>query len=57
MKSTTKLRQLLERPGMRIVPGAHDAMSARLVEAEGFDAVTLAALPLRLARLAFQVIR
>lgn len=41
MKSTTKLRQLLTRPGMLIVPGAHDAMTARLVEAEGFDAVYL----------------
>lgn len=41
MKSTTKLRQLLERPGMLVVPGAHDVMSARLVEAEGFEAVYL----------------
>lgn len=41
MKSTTKLRQLLARPGMLIAPGAHDVMSARLVEAEGFEAVYL----------------
>jgi len=41
MKSTTKLRQLLERPGMLVAPGAHDAMSARLVEAEGFEVVYL----------------
>jgi 2-methylisocitrate lyase-like PEP mutase family enzyme len=41
MKSTTKLRQLLERPGLLIAPGAHDVMSARLVEAEGFAAVYL----------------
>ncbi|HXG17597.1 MAG TPA: oxaloacetate decarboxylase [Methylomirabilota bacterium] len=41
MKSTTKLRQLLERPGMLVAPGAHDVMSARLVEAEGFEAVYL----------------
>jgi 2-methylisocitrate lyase-like PEP mutase family enzyme len=41
MKSTTKLRQLLARPGMLTAPGAHDVMTARLVEAEGFDAVYL----------------
>ena len=41
MRSTTKLRQLLARPGMLIAPGAHDVMTARLVEAEGFDAVYL----------------
>lgn len=41
MKSTTKLRQLLERPGMLVAPGAHDVMSARLIEAEGFEAVYL----------------
>jgi len=41
MKSTTKLRQLLARPGMLLAPGAHDVMSARLVEAEGFEAVYL----------------
>ncbi len=41
MKSTTKLRQLLARPAMLIAPGAHDVMSARLVEGEGFDAVYL----------------
>jgi len=41
MKSTTKLRQLLAGPGMLIAPGAHDVMTARLVEAEGFDAVYL----------------
>ena len=41
MNSTTKLRQLLARPGMLIAPGAHDVMTARLVETEGFDAVYL----------------
>jgi 2-methylisocitrate lyase-like PEP mutase family enzyme len=41
MKSTTKLRQLLTRAGMLIAPGAPDVMTARLVEAEGFDAVYL----------------
>jgi 2,3-dimethylmalate lyase len=41
MKGTTKLRQLLREPGMLIAPGAHDVMSARIVEAEGFPAVYL----------------
>ena len=41
MKVTTKLRQLLSQPGMLVAPGAHDAMTARIVEAEGFQAVYL----------------
>ena len=41
MKGTTKLKQLLSEPGMLVAPGAHDVMSARIVEAEGFQAVYL----------------
>jgi 2,3-dimethylmalate lyase len=41
VKGTTKLRQLLREPGMLVAPGAHDVMSARIVEAEGFQAVYL----------------
>ena len=41
MKATTKLRQLLQQPGTLIIPGAHSTMTARIVEAEGFDAVYL----------------
>jgi len=41
VKGTTKLRQLLSEPGMLVAPGAHDVMSARIVEAEGFQAVYL----------------
>src|SRR5437773_8894138 len=41
MKGTTRLRQLLQQPGMLIAPGAHDVMTARIVEAEGFQAVYL----------------
>jgi 2,3-dimethylmalate lyase len=41
MKGTTKLGQLLSQPDMLVAPGAHDVMSARLVEAEGFQAVYL----------------
>jgi 2-methylisocitrate lyase-like PEP mutase family enzyme len=32
-----RLRALLARPGILIMPGCHDAMSARLVEAAGFE--------------------
>jgi 2,3-dimethylmalate lyase len=41
MKETTRLRQLLQQPGMLVAPGAHDVMTARIVEAEGFQAVYL----------------
>ncbi|MEN6412303.1 MAG: isocitrate lyase/PEP mutase family protein [Veillonellales bacterium] len=42
MKSTTQLRHLLEKSNkgeILVAPGAHDALSARLVEAAGFNAV------------------
>jgi 2-methylisocitrate lyase-like PEP mutase family enzyme len=41
VKGTTRLRQLLRQPGMLVAPGAHDVMSARIVQAEGFEAVYL----------------
>lgn len=41
MKGPTRLRQLLQQPGMLVAPGAHDVMTARIVEAEGFQAVYL----------------
>jgi 2-methylisocitrate lyase-like PEP mutase family enzyme len=41
VKGTTKFRQLLSQAGMLVAPGAHDVMSARIVEAEGFQAVYL----------------
>jgi 2-methylisocitrate lyase-like PEP mutase family enzyme len=39
MRGARGLRELLERPGTIVAPGAYDAMSARLVEQAGFDAV------------------
>jgi 2-methylisocitrate lyase-like PEP mutase family enzyme len=33
------LRPLLERPGLLVMPGAYDAVSARVIEAAGFEAV------------------
>ncbi len=39
MRPTTRLRELLARPRLLIAPGAWDALSARVVEEAGFDAV------------------
>ncbi len=39
MNNATKLRALLKRPGAITAVGAHDALSARLIERAGFDAI------------------
>ena len=39
MKSTSRLRQMLNQPEMIVAPGAYDGISARLVEQAGFSAV------------------
>ena len=39
MSNAAKLRALLKRPGAIKVVGAHDALSARLIERAGFDAI------------------
>ncbi|RMH02739.1 MAG: phosphoenolpyruvate mutase [Nitrospirae bacterium] len=39
MHNTAKLRQLFQRPGILQVAGAHDALSAKLAEQAGFDAI------------------
>jgi 2-methylisocitrate lyase-like PEP mutase family enzyme len=36
MTPAERLRALLERPGILVMPGCHDAMSARLIEEAGF---------------------
>jgi 2,3-dimethylmalate lyase len=41
MKKTTKLRHLLERNEVLILPGSYDALGARVFEAAEFDAVYL----------------
>jgi methylisocitrate lyase len=38
MRTTTQLRTLLAGPGIVMVPGAHDALTARLAEEAGFPA-------------------
>ena len=39
MRTTTRLRQMLQAPGIIVAPGAYDGFSARLIEAAGFQAV------------------
>lgn len=41
MRKTTLLRKMLLDPGILIMPGAHDALSARIIEQVGFKAVSL----------------
>jgi methylisocitrate lyase len=38
MRTTSRLRQLVAGPGIAMIPGAHDALTARLVEQAGFPA-------------------
>ena len=39
MKKTEQFQKLLQTPGSFILPGAYDAMSARLIEENGFKAI------------------
>src|SRR5258705_9524482 len=39
MRPTTRVRQMLQAPGIIVAPGAYDGFSARLIEAAGFQAV------------------
>ena len=39
MTSAARLRQLLEGPDIVVLPGAHDVLSAKIIEQAGFDAV------------------
>ena len=39
MRTTTRLRRLLEGPDLLVAPGAYDALSARLIAQAGFPAV------------------
>jgi 2-methylisocitrate lyase-like PEP mutase family enzyme len=39
MSVRKKYREILARPSLDLVPGAYDALSARIIEAEGFPAV------------------
>ncbi len=44
-RMTTRLKELILAERILVMPGAHDAMAARLAESAGFDAVTLGGYP------------
>jgi carboxyvinyl-carboxyphosphonate phosphorylmutase len=39
MKTTTRLRHLLQQAGLIVAPGAYDCLTAKIIEQEGFPAV------------------
>src|SRR6516162_6749886 len=39
MSVRKKFRELLAAPGLTLMPGAYDALSARIIEAQGFEAM------------------
>jgi 2-methylisocitrate lyase-like PEP mutase family enzyme len=41
MRQTTRFRQLIEAPAILVLPGVHDALSAKLAAAAGFEAITM----------------
>jgi len=41
MRTTTRFKQLIQAPELLAMPGVHDALSARLAEEAGFQAVTM----------------
>ena len=51
MTSAERLRALLERPGILVMPGCHDAMSARLIEEAGFELGFMSGFAVSAARL------
>jgi 2-methylisocitrate lyase-like PEP mutase family enzyme len=50
MKTTTRLRQLINQPEMIAAPGAYDRITARLVEQAGFSAVYMTGAGTSMAR-------
>ena len=51
MTPAERLRLLLDRPGILVMPGCHDAMSARLVEEAGFELGFMSGFAVSAARL------
>jgi methylisocitrate lyase len=39
MNARKRLRELMAQPGLTLMPGAYDALSARIIEAAGFEAI------------------
>ena len=51
MTPADRLRALLERPGILVMPGCHDAMSARLIQEAGFELGFMSGFAVSVARL------
>ena len=53
MRATTKFRELLNEPGIIVAPGAYDCLTARLIEAAGFQAVYMTGAGMSVSRLGY----
>lgn len=51
LSPAAKLRQLLDRPGILVMPGCHDALSARLCEMAGFETAFMSGFAVSASRL------
>ena len=52
LSSATKLRELLDRPGILIIPGCHDAISAILCQQVGFETAFMSGFAVSATRIA-----
>jgi len=50
MRTSTTLRKMLDGPDIIVLPGAYDALSARLAQRAGFDAMFTTGLGFSAAR-------
>lgn len=53
MRATTRLRQMLQEPGIIVAPGAYDCLTAKIIEREGFSAVYMTGAGTSVARLGY----
>ena len=53
MRTTTRLRQMLEAPGIIVAPGAYDCLTAKIIQREGFPAVYMTGAGTSVARLGY----
>lgn len=53
MRPTTKLRQMLRKPGLIVAPGAYDCLTAKIVQREGFPAVYMTGAGTSISRLGY----
>jgi 2,3-dimethylmalate lyase len=53
MRSTTKLRQMFQEPGIIAAPGAYDCLTAKIIQQAGFPAVYMTGAGTSVARLGY----